>query len=59
MTENEVFEIIGKPLTKDSIKDNIIRFQYSKSKKSTHYRLRQIYFENGRVKEVIGYYYID
>lgn len=59
MTEKEVIDILGEPLKRWTPKDNYIGLQYSKSKGSTHYRLRQVYLTKGEVKEVIGYYYID
>jgi len=59
MNEEEVIEILGEPLNRWTPKDNYVGLTYSQSKTSTHYRLRQVYLTNGKVKEVIGYYYID
>lgn len=59
MTEEEVIKILGEPLVRWVPENNYIGFQYSESKESTHYSLRQVYFTQGKVKEIIGYYYID
>ena len=67
MTEAEVIEILGEPLicwrpyqyTNFIEKRHFVGLQYSDSPSDTHYRLRQVYLENGIVKEVIGYFYID
>lgn len=59
MTEEEVIKILGEPLVRWSPKNNYEGLQYSKSEESNHYRLRQVYLTKGKVKEVIGYYYID
>lgn len=67
MTEEEVLGILGAPLTRWSPyhytrfqnKANFVGFQYSECPSDTHYRLRQIYFDNGIVAERIGYFYID
>ena len=67
MTENEAIEILGEPLirwkpykhSKIIEKEGFIGLQYSESPSSTHYRLRQIYINNGEVAKIIGYMYID
>lgn len=67
MTEEQVVEIIGKPLTiwnpykptKYTEKRHYVGFQYSESPTSVDYRLRQVYFDNGIVAEKIDYYYFD
>lgn len=67
MTEHEVMKLLGKPIcrwrpyrfTNFKNKAHFVGFQYSESLSDTHYRLRQVYFENGKVAEVIAYYYID
>lgn len=59
MMEIEVINLLGEPICRWEPKDNYVGFQYSQSKGSTHYRLRQVYLSEGEVKEIIGYYYID
>lgn len=67
MAKQEVLEILGEPLiywnpyrsTKYTNKSHYIGFQYSESPTSSHYRLRQIYFDNEVVAEIIGYFYVD
>lgn len=59
MTEAEVLNILGEPLTRWIPKDNHLGLQYSESEESTHYRLRQIHLTKGKVIDVIAYYYID
>ena len=67
MTEEQVIELIGKPLTvwqpykptKYIDKRHYIGFQYSESPSSVDYRLRQVYFDNGIVAERKDYYYFD
>jgi len=59
MAEEEVIEIIGKPLARSIMEENFIILQYSKSERSTHYRFRNIILINGIVTDVIGYYYVD
>ena len=67
MTEEQVIELIGKPLntwkpyntTIHIKKRHFIGFQYSESPSSANYRLRSVYFDNRVVAEKIDYYYID
>lgn len=67
MTEQEVLDALGEPLTQWNPyqntrfhdKANFIGFQYSMSPTDTHYRLRQVYFNEGVVAEKIGYFYVD
>jgi hypothetical protein len=67
MTEEEVLNLIGEPLTRwtpfshtnSPNKAHYIGLQYSESPSSTNYRLRQVYINNGVVAEVIGYFYVD
>jgi len=67
MTQEQVVEILGKPLdiwkpyelTKYIEKRHYVAFQYSESPSSVDYRLRQVYFDNGIVAEIINYYYFD
>jgi hypothetical protein len=68
MSEHDVLEIIGTPITKWKPylnnenyidKSNYEGFVYSESPSSTHYRLRQINFNNGKVAEIISYFYVD
>lgn len=67
MSEKEVLEILGEPLmrftpyqhSKFRDRAHFVALQYSESPSSTHYRLRQVYLNNGVVAEVIGYFYVD
>jgi len=67
MTEQEVLKLLGEPLlrwqpykyTMYRRKAHYIGLQYSESPASTHYRLRQVYLDRGKVAEVIAYYYLD
>ncbi|WP_192821069.1 hypothetical protein [Rufibacter sp. LB8] len=67
MTEKEVKKILGEPLirwtpyrfTSIQQKEHYIGFQYSQSPSDTHYRIRQVYLNNGTVAEVIGSFYVD
>lgn len=67
MTEEEVIHILGEPLTrwkpylhtKFIDRKHYISLQYSDSPSDTHYRLRQVYLDNGIVAKKIGYFYID
>ena len=67
MTEKEVLDILGEPLTKWSPYQNtrfyskakFVGFQYSMSPTDTHYRLRQVNFNEGLVEEKIRYFYVD
>jgi len=67
MTERQVLDILGEPLTRwrpyqnTNFKDkkHFVGLQYSESPSSTHYRLRQIYLDSGIVAEKKNYFYID
>ena len=65
MTEQEVMNILGKPLVRWPCNKNFstnthyVCLQYSESPSGTHYRLRQVCLDNGKVAEVIACYYID
>ena len=67
MSERQVVTLLGEPLTKwkpyeHSMfpeKSHYVCYQYSESPSSTNYRLRQIHFSNGKVAEIISYYYLD
>lgn len=67
MTEQDVVKRLGQPLIKwQPYKYTIYRnkahytgLQYSESPSSTHYRLRQVYLDGGKVAEIIAYYYLD
>lgn len=59
MTEDQVLEILGEPINRWTPKEDYLGLTYSQSPGSTHYRLRQIYLTEGRVKEIYGYYYTD
>lgn len=67
MTEQQVLDIMGESLNKwkpyknpnNSNTSYFIVLQYSESPSSTHYRLRQVYLNNGVVSEIKGYFYLD
>lgn len=67
MTEKQVLDILGEPLTrwrpyrntKFQDKEHFVGLQYSESPGSRHYNLRQIYLYNGKVAEIKSYFYID
>lgn len=67
MTEEQVMDILGEPLTrwrpyrntKFQDKEHFVGLQYSESPGSGHYNLRQIYLDNGKVAEIKSYFYID
>lgn len=67
MSEQEVLELIGEPLKLwnpykygfQPEKADYYAFVYSESPTFTHYRLRQVILEDGIVKEIRGYFYVD
>ena len=67
MSENKVLELIGKPLaqfqpfkhSKNIEKSHFISLQYSQSISDTHYKVRQVYLNNGKVEKVVAYFYVD
>ena len=67
MSEKQVLDILGEPLTrwrpyrytKFQDKEHFVGLQYSESPGSGHYNLRQINLDNGKVAEIISYFYID
>lgn len=68
MTENEVLDILGEPIVRwfpfdkrgPEEKKNWVSFQYSESPGDTHYRLRQVLFnEKGIVTSKTGYFCVD
>ncbi|RTQ46311.1 hypothetical protein EJV47_22565 [Hymenobacter gummosus] len=67
MSQQQVEQIHGKPLvvwkpyeyTKYDSKKHFVGYEYSQSPTSTHYRLRQVYFDGNKVAEVISYFYVD
>ncbi len=67
MTEKQVLDILGEPLTrwrpylntKFQDKEHFVGLQYSESPGSGHYNLRQINLDNGKVAEIISYFYVD
>ena len=67
MSEKEVITILGEPILRWSPyvntifkeKAHFIGLEYSISPTDTHYHLRQIYLDNGKVAEIIGYFYLD
>ena len=63
MTEQEVIDLVGEPLKRwqpyNKNQPPFTVFQYSQSPSDTHYRLRQVHFGEGRVVEVVSYFYGD
>jgi hypothetical protein len=66
MTEQQVIEILGEPLSRwcpyqfcDCDKAHFVGFEYSESPSDTHYRLRQVYLDQGKVAEIRSEFYID
>lgn len=67
MTEKQVLDILGEPVTRwrpyqytnFQDKKHFVGLQYSESPTSTHYNLRQVYLDSGKVAEIISYFYID
>ena len=64
MRMKDVIELIGNPLFKqteffEEYKSNIDRWWYSKSASSSHYRIREIRFKDGKVCEKIHYFWGD
>ncbi|HEX8425733.1 hypothetical protein [Hymenobacter sp.] len=67
MSRKEVENMLGKPLvvwkpykySNYRSKKHFIGYEYSRSPTSTHYRLRQVYFDRDKVVDVINYFYID
>ena len=59
MNAEEVIEILGEPLVKWFVGIKRICYQYTESPSSTYYRLRQVHVTDGKVTEVIGYFYVD
>ena len=67
MSEKQVLDILGEPLTrwrpyrntKFQDKEHFVGLQYSESPGSGHYNLRQINLDNGKVAEIISYFYVD
>ena len=59
MTEKEVIDILGQPLSRWQPDDNCNALQYSESSTSTHYRMRKVILAKGKVEDIEGYYYVD
>lgn len=64
MSEKEVIEILGEPITrfnpyKNNEKLHFVSLVYSRSPSDTHYKIRQVYLDNGVVAEVVAYFYVD
>ena len=59
MTKEEVYKILGKPISIFSPKENIISLQYSTSPKDTHYRIRQVHTRKNKVVDIVSYFYVD
>ena len=56
--KDEVLKVLGNPLQQDMC-DGLERWRYTKSGVDSHYRMRQITFDNGMVISKQSYYYID
>jgi hypothetical protein len=60
MEEEDVLDLLGEPLVRwFPMKTKYTAFQYAESTSSTHYRLRQVYFQNGVVVLIRGYFWAD
>jgi len=59
MSVSQVYKILGKPIRADKNGNEYYCFWYSWSPHSTHYRRRNIIFENNRVSLINSEYYID
>lgn len=67
MHMNQVVAMLGEPLVRwkpygflrTPKKVNIVNFQYSESPSDTHYRLRQISFDNDTVIGIHAKFYVD
>ena len=59
MNMSQVYEILGKPIREDKYGDDYYCLWYSWSPNSTHYRRRNIIFENNIVTLINSEYYID
>lgn len=53
-----VRKVLGEPLERDVIQ-GLERWRYSKSSSDSHYRVRQISFEQGRVISKSAYFLVD
>ena len=56
--KDEVLKVLGNPLQQD-VRDGLERWRFTESRADSHYRMRQITFENGIVVSKQSYYYID
>ena len=56
--KDEVLKVLGNPLQQD-VWDGLERWRFTKSEADSHYRMRQITFDNGIVVSKQSYYYID
>ncbi len=59
MTDSQVLDIMGEPLSKWNLNDSLTRFSYSKSPSFNHYQIRQIHFKNRVVVKCHSQFYID
>ena len=56
--KDEVLKVLGNPLQQD-VWEGLERWRFTESRADSHYRMRQITFENGIVVSKQSYYYID
>ncbi len=59
MSVKDVYNILGDPIRADKKGTEYFCLWYSMSPNSTHYRKRNIIFENNRVTKIHSEYYID
>ncbi|GGD30551.1 outer membrane protein assembly factor BamE domain-containing protein [Flavobacterium orientale] len=59
MSVSQVYEILGKPIRADVNGNEYYCLWYSWSPHSTHYRRRNIIFENNRVSLIQSEFYVD
>ena len=59
MSVSEVYNILGEPIRSDKKGADYYCLWYSMSPNSTHYRRRNIIFENNRVAKIHSEFYID
>ena len=63
MSESQVIKILGEPINKweNNFTENKpeVGFTYSISPGDTNYRIRIVYFKEGKVSSIIHYFYLD
>lgn len=58
VADSDVSCMLGEPLERDQT-NGCVRWRYTRSLSDSHYRVRQINFENGKVKSKTHYYLVD